>query len=186
MVFSTSEIDLVSEMLDEGQDLLKMYSPPFPVQSTITGRLPTQNSDLSSFTCKFSHHRHRFDVTEPEQEAHSVDMGSSEKPRTTCAEACLREKVCVGFVYSDTYYDCKWFTEESLANRQNAFTVEDKTKPSKYMFYTKNLTKVRILKNLYHLLPFLLACCEEVTFVSSSTHAGLQVSSASFDVIYFA
>ena len=72
---------------------------------------------------------------------------SSDDPMVTCAEVCMREKVCSAFLYQNSSYECKWTNHDTIERGLIAFPGRDVTMTSSYLkrrfsFYEKNITKV--------------------------------------------
>ena len=77
----------------------------------------------------------------------SIDVSSSGDPLVTCAEACLREKICRAFLYQSSSYECRWTNHDSVDRGFITYTRDDVTLPPYYFigrfsFYEKNQTQV--------------------------------------------
>ncbi|XP_039258016.2 adhesion G-protein coupled receptor V1-like isoform X1 [Styela clava] len=80
VVYSTEEIDLISEIIDKKENIIAQY---FEDPSSITSEV----------------------ASKPKQE---VDLTSQSNSLMTCAETCIRQQTCIGFLYSDITTKCAW------------------------------------------------------------------------------
>ncbi|CAK8694047.1 unnamed protein product [Clavelina lepadiformis] len=121
VVYSTLEVDLVSEMMDNQDDLVELYQ-----QAKHVGKLDARTL------------------------YQSVDILSSDQPLVTCAEACLRERACLAFLYHQVGYECKWLTRNEMQRGHIEYLSGNENRsylPARYTLYEKNTTKTSKLYN---------------------------------------